>query len=136
MQLEKYNLKTIAKLFNNFMNLLWPNGMKYKNVFLFLIDAAPYMVKASSILTGYFPKLVHLTCLAHGFYRVSETIRYNYFGVDQFIATIKKICLKAPSHVSKFKEMYPDLNLPPEPIITRWDTWFEAVQYYWIILTK
>jgi hypothetical protein len=26
--------------------------------------------------------------------------------------------------------MYPDLNLPPEPIITRWSTWLEAVQYY------
>lgn len=26
--------------------------------------------------------------------------------------------------------MYPDLNLPPEPIITRRGTWLEAVQYY------
>lgn len=26
--------------------------------------------------------------------------------------------------------MYPDLNLSPEPIITRWGTWLEAVQYY------
>ncbi|KAL4136113.1 hypothetical protein QTP88_007679 [Uroleucon formosanum] len=79
--------------------------VKYENVFLFLTDAVPYMVKA-------------------------ETIRCNYSEVDQLIATIKKIFLKASSRVSKFKEMYPDINLPPEPIITRWGTWLEAVQYY------
>jgi len=129
-QLEKCNNKTIAKLFNDSMNLLWPNGVKYENVFLFLTDAAPYMVKAGNMLTAFFPKLVHLTCLVHGFHRVSETIRCNYSAVDQLIATIKKIFLKAPSRISKFKEMYPDLNLPPEPIITRWGTWLEAVQYY------
>jgi len=26
--------------------------------------------------------------------------------------------------------MYPDLILPPEPIITRWGTWLLAVLYY------
>ncbi|CAI6372751.1 unnamed protein product [Macrosiphum euphorbiae] len=26
--------------------------------------------------------------------------------------------------------MYPNLNLPPEPIITRWGTWLNAVKYY------
>jgi len=45
-QLEKCNNKTIAKLFNDSMNLLWPNGVKYENVFLFFTDTAPYMVKA------------------------------------------------------------------------------------------
>jgi hypothetical protein len=35
-----------------------------------------------------------------------------------------------PSRVSKFKNMYPALNLHPEPIITGWSTWLEAVQYY------
>jgi len=42
-QLEKYNNKTIAKLFNDSMNLLWPDGVQYENVFLFLTDAAPYI---------------------------------------------------------------------------------------------
>lgn len=61
------------------MHILWPNGVKYENVFLFLTDAAPYnMVKArGSILTAFSPKPVHLTCLVHGFRRVSETIRFD-----------------------------------------------------------
>ena len=37
-QLEKCNNKTIDKLFNDSMNLLWPNGVKYENVFLFFTD--------------------------------------------------------------------------------------------------
>lgn len=30
-----------------------------------------------------------------------------------------------------FKECYPDLCLPPQPVITRWGTWLEAAQYYY-----
>uniref|UniRef100_T1H8S5 Uncharacterized protein n=1 Tax=Rhodnius prolixus TaxID=13249 RepID=T1H8S5_RHOPR len=29
------------------------------------------------------------------------------------------------------KDLYPDLCLPPEPILTRWGTWLEAAQYYY-----
>ncbi|PSN29629.1 hypothetical protein C0J52_28062 [Blattella germanica] len=28
------------------------------------------------------------------------------------------------------KEIYPDIPLPPKPILTRWGTWLEAVKYY------
>jgi hypothetical protein len=129
-QLDKCNHKTIAKLFNDSMNLLWTEGVKYENVFLFLSDAAPYMCKAGNVLNAFFPKLIHVTCLAHGFHRVAETIRSSYPDVDQLISTVKKIFLKAPSRVLKFKELYPDLNLPPEPILTRWGTWLEAALYY------
>lgn len=82
-QLDKCNHKTIAKLFNDSMNLLWPEGVKYENVFLFLSDTAPYMFKAGNVLNAFFPKLIHVTCLAHGFHRVAETIRSSYPDVDQ-----------------------------------------------------
>lgn len=26
--------------------------------------------------------------------------------------------------------MLPDVPLPPEPVVTRWGTWLEAVEYY------
>jgi len=38
------------------------------------------------------------------------------------IATIKRVFLKAPYQVLKFKEIHQDLNQPPEPILTKWDT--------------
>lgn len=43
---------------------------------------------------------------------------------------MKKIFLKAPSHVHLFKENYPQTPLPPEPVITRWGTWLQAAAYY------
>ncbi|KAJ4436773.1 hypothetical protein ANN_16905 [Periplaneta americana] len=36
----------------------------------------------------------------------------------------------APSRVNVLKEMYPEIPLPPKPILTRWGTWLEAVEYY------
>ncbi|KAJ4445183.1 hypothetical protein ANN_06984 [Periplaneta americana] len=68
--LEKCNNKTIVKLFNEAMGILWPKGI------------------------------------------------------------IEKVFLKAPSRVNVLKEMYPEIPLPPKPILTRWGTWLEAVEYY------
>jgi len=34
------------------------------------------------------------------------------------------------ARVNTFKEMYPNLSLPPQPILTRWGTWLEAAIYY------
>lgn len=129
-QLEKCNHKTIAKLFNESMSLLWPKGVKHENVLLFLTDAAPYMVKSAVAINVFYPKMIHLTCLAHGLHRIGETIRAKFSKVDKLIAEVKKIFLKSPSRVEKLKEMYPNLSLPPEPIITRWGTWLNAVKYY------
>ncbi|CAI6347282.1 unnamed protein product [Macrosiphum euphorbiae] len=88
------------------------------------------MVKAGKVLTTFYPKMLHLTCLAHRFHRVAETVRAQFPLVDSLIATIKKVFLKAPSRVLKLKELYPNLCHPPEPIITRWGTWLAAVKYY------
>jgi hypothetical protein len=39
----------------------------------------------------------------------------------------KKIFFKSPSRIQIYKETLPGLPLPPEPVITRWGTWIEAV---------
>lgn len=40
------------------------------------------------------------------------------------------VYLNAPCRVELFKQMFPDLTLPPEPITTRGGTWVEAVHSY------
>ncbi|KAJ4427708.1 hypothetical protein ANN_25360 [Periplaneta americana] len=70
--LEKCNNKTIVKLFNEAMGILWPKGIMYDNVLFFISDAAPYMVKAGQALSVVYPKLTHFTCVAHAFHRVAE----------------------------------------------------------------
>jgi hypothetical protein len=88
------------------------------------------MVKTGTALHVFYPKLVRVTCLAHAFHRVAETIRSEFSEVDFLISTIKKNFLKAPSRVNVFKENYPQIPLPPEPVITRWNTWLQAAAYY------
>jgi len=112
------------------LGILWPNGILHERVLLFISDAAPYMVKAGTALNVFYPKLVHVTCLAHAFHRVAETIRSEFSEVDFLISTIKIIFLKAPSRVNVFKENYPQIPLTPEPVITRWGTWLQAAVYY------
>jgi len=75
---EECNQKTICQLFNNAMGVWWPNGMLHNNVLLLLTDTAPYMCmcKAGKMLDTFYPRMVHLTCLVHGFHRVAETIRF------------------------------------------------------------
>jgi len=44
--LEKANSGTIVRCFEQSLSLLWPGGIQWKNVLLFLSDAASYMVIA------------------------------------------------------------------------------------------
>lgn len=89
--LERTNHSTIAVTFDNALNPLWPEGVKRENVLLLVTDAAPYMVKAGKGLQLLYPKMIHLTCIAHALHRVAEEIRGNYPDVDKLIATVKSI---------------------------------------------
>ncbi|XP_055902175.1 uncharacterized protein LOC129938564 [Eupeodes corollae] len=126
-ELEKTNHSTIAQIFDETVNYF---GIKKNKILLFLTDAAPYMIKAARGLKILYPKLIHVTCLAHALHRVAEQIRSNFKNVDLLISSGKKIFLKAPSRVENFKTRYPLTPLPPQPIVTRWGTWLEAVAYY------
>lgn len=128
--LEKVNHSTIAKLFDKSMALLWPNGDRHDDVLLLVSDAAPYMVKSASVIKVFYSKMVHITCLAHGLHRVAEEVRNMFPKVDKLISNVKKTFLKAPYRTQVFKNEAPGVNLPPEPIITRWGTWLDATDYY------
>lgn len=60
------NHQTVAKVFNDSMSLLWPDGVKYEKVFLFVSDAAPYMIKCCTSLMVLYVRMTHVTCWAHG----------------------------------------------------------------------
>lgn len=50
--------------------------------------------------------------------------------MDRLVSNIKNIFLKALSPVQLFKEMAPEIPLPPQPILTQWGTWLSAALYY------
>jgi hypothetical protein len=128
-ELKNVNHSTIAILINESLSLLWPNGVKYENVLLLVTDAAPYMKKAYKSLKTFYTKCVHVTCMAHLLHRLCDTIRLQFKNVDKMISNVKKIFKKSPKRINIFKEKYPEIPLPPNPILTRWGTWINASLY-------
>jgi hypothetical protein len=74
--------------------------------------------------------MVHLTYLAHALHRVAKEIRENYPDVDKLISNVKKMFIKTPLKVQKFKQDTSSLFLPPQPVLTCWGMWLDAAMYY------
>lgn len=74
--------------------------LKKKLTLLLITDAAPYMIKAARAIEVFYPKVTHVTCVAHGLHPVCEQIRELYTNVDRFIANVKKVFFKALSRVT------------------------------------
>jgi len=129
-KLEKCNFQTIGKIFNDVMHQLWPSGVKYDKVLFFVSDAPTCMVNSADSLTMLFPNIINVTRLAHGMHRITKCLQNEYSAVDKLIASVKKVFLKGPSRIIKLRELFPDLPLPPQPIIIRWGIWLNAVEYY------
>ena len=89
--LETVNHSTICELFEKCMFPLWPEGIRYDDVLLFVTDAASYIVKAGKAVQAFYPKMVHITCLAHGLHRVAEEIMAHFSLVDSLVSETKKI---------------------------------------------
>lgn len=130
--LEKVNGQTISNFVIECLQNIWQDNYERKvdNVLVLCTDSVAYMLSAGRNLKLFLPQLKHVTCLAHALHRVSEEIRLEYQDVDILISNVKKIFLKAPRRIKTLKDMYPNLPLPPQPVITRWGTWLEAASYY------
>ena len=74
--------------------------------------------------------MLHLTCLVHALHRIADHIRGLFPQVDKLVSNVKKIFRKAPARCKKFKQIAPEVPLPPEVVLTRWGTWLNAVKDY------
>lgn len=126
--IDKTNHATVARFVNDSIRSLFPDSSD--KIALFLSDATPYMVKAGKALEVFYPNMIHVTCIAHAVHRVAEEVRNTFGNVNKLISSTKKVFLKAPIRIQFYKEKLPGVPLPPEPIITRWGTWLEAVLFY------
>lgn len=124
-------------------------GIQYDKVLLAVTDAAAYMLLAIRSLQVLYPKMLHVTCCAHGLHRVAEFIRSQFPNVNDLISNTKAVFVKvmhcyrfvfgmnseqkfnqAPGRRKIFQEICPDIGLPPSPVTTRWGTWLKAAIYY------
>jgi hypothetical protein len=68
---------TRAHVFNEAMQTLWPDGVKF-DVLLLVTDAAKYIKKSAEGLSVSYLRLRHVTCVAYALHRVCGTIRVFY----------------------------------------------------------
>lgn len=105
-------------------------------VFLFVSDSASYMVKAwETVLSSVFRNGTHLHCLAHIAALAGNSWRMCLKDIDKLVSLMKSVLSKAPSRRNRFLRHLrscgvAEPTLPPEPVITRWNTWFQAVRYH------
>lgn len=123
--IEKNNNTNIMQVFNDACSMLWPAGIRYNQVWLFLTDQASYMLTAGEKLKDLYPNMKHVTCIVHSLHRVCEHIREKFPLVNDFVSNLKKILSKSPSRILLYRNIT-GLPLPPTPVVTRWGTWLET----------
>lgn len=96
-ELEKTNHSTIARFVNEgIIKKIFSESSTEERVFIFLSDAAPYMIQGSQVP----PNLIHGMCFAHGVHRLAE-VRSTFGNVNKLISSTKKVYLKAPVKPTK-----------------------------------
>jgi len=127
--LESTNSTTVSQSIMDSFYKLWPNGIKYENVWLILSDQAKYMIKAVNSIRNLFPNIHHISCIVHALHLVCEDIRNSFENADKFVANFKKILSKSPKRIQKYKKST-ELPLPPQPVVTRWGTWLNTCFFH------
>ena len=95
---------------------------------LLLSDAARYMIKAAETLKIMYPRLLHVTCIAHLLHNCAEHICAHFKAADNLISSIKAATIKSKDRRALFTGA--GLSAPSQPVLTRWATWLEASFYY------
>ncbi|XP_019372800.1 PREDICTED: uncharacterized protein LOC109297480 isoform X1 [Gavialis gangeticus] len=107
-----------------------------ERILAFVTDGASYMANAwNAVLCNLWSNCVHIRCYAHVVALAGNTWRDTFKQVDRFVALMKTLLGKAPARRARFlrylKEQSVDSpTLPPEPVVTRWNTWFNCVKYH------
>lgn len=83
------------------MLILLFSGIKYDRILLGMTDAAPYMKCAMRSLRTLFPKMLHVTCFAHGLHRVADYIRVQFKDVNELVSNTKSVFVKVLIYSNK-----------------------------------
>ena len=71
---------------------------------------------------------MHVTCVAHLLHNCAMRVRAHFKNIDEVIATIKEATIKNKDRKKDSHDA--GLPSPPDPVITRWATWFKAALHY------
>ena len=83
-------------------------------------------MKAGAVLKSLYPKLFHVTCVAHLLHDCAMKARPHFEDVDQLIAKVKLVTVKNKTKQAKLAT----IGCLPQPVLTRWRSWLNAALYY------
>ena len=130
--LDEANHKAVAQAILKALNKY---GIEYENVLAYGSDNVTYMKKSfTDILCNILTNARHVTCNAHIQSLIGECFRENMVQVDSLIASIKFIFAKALHRRRRYISFLKSRcvlkpRMPPQPVVVRWNTWFNAVIY-------
>ena len=114
-------------------------GIDFDHVIAIVSDSAAYCKKAyNDVLSAIFPNSMHVLCIAHIVNLVAEVVHHHadFQHTSTLIAMIKSSLYKKLGRKDRFLKLLADfivssdVKLPPVPIFSRWNSWFEAAIYH------
>jgi len=99
-------------------------AIERNDVLLLLSDSAAYMVNCGKLLKSLYPKMKHVTCLAHLMLNCAKRVRISFPAIDNLISSVKAATVRSRQR----RNMFP--LAPPAPVLTRWASWLEAALFY------
>jgi len=127
--LKKVNHSTIAQYINESIIVLFFDTSIAGRECVLISDATPYITKAGVALKICYPNFNHVTRFAHTVHHFAEEIRNKFLNANKLISTENKVLMKAPLRIQTYRELS-IIPLPPEPVITRWDSWIKSALFY------
>ncbi|KAF7672855.1 hypothetical protein CDIK_4543, partial [Cucumispora dikerogammari] len=83
-------------------------------------------IKAVQSLKVFYENIMHITCISHLYHNSAMKIRNAFPDVDFLISSIKPLMIKNV----EIQKLFRKFKQIPEPVVTRWGLWLEAVSYY------
>lgn len=114
------------------------NEIKYEDIVAVVSDSARYMTKCMESLAVIFCEhMVHIQCWAHKLNIVASLWSTALPELNVCVQNAKHAFLNTRKrkhrYISFLKEKYPDgrkkPTLFPSPVMTRWNSWYHAVEY-------
>ena len=114
-------------------------GIGFDHVLSIVSDSAAYCKKAfKDVLSAVYPNSLHVRCIAHIVNLAAEIFHHHadFRHTSDLIAMVKSSLFKKPGRKSRLLKFLAefiagaDVKLPPVPVSSRWNSWFEAAIYH------
>ncbi|GFO02872.1 LOW QUALITY PROTEIN: CGG triplet repeat-binding protein 1 [Plakobranchus ocellatus] len=86
------------------------------------------------VLGGFMPNSTHVTCMAHMMNPLDQAFRKPFDLTNKYVKAANAIFWNAGTRKARYLRYLSQHNvtpkMPPNPIGTRWNCWFDAVNYH------